>query len=150
RIAHVEAANVLLQRESRARAGLSCPALRRRTACGHRLVSRGRLPPMIALALAALSCAAWFYLLTARAGFWRAAQRDDEPMLMASQQSAWPHVVAVIPARDEAELIGGTLAALLNQNYRGAFAVLVVDDHSSDDTPTVVRRAAAAAGASDR
>jgi hopene-associated glycosyltransferase HpnB len=104
---------------------------------------------MTALALAALPCAVWLYLLTARGGFWRAAQRDDEPMPIASQ-TAWPPVMAVIPARDEAELIGGTLVTLLNQNYRGAFAVIVVDDHSSDDTSAVVRKAAAAAGASGR
>jgi hopene-associated glycosyltransferase HpnB len=97
---------------------------------------------MTSLALAALSCAAWLYLLAARGGFWRAAQRDDEPAPMASQPSAWPRVVAVIPARDEAELIGGTLAALLKQDYRGGFAAIVVDDDSGDDTPAVVRRVA--------
>ena len=32
---------------------------------------------MIATWLAASCCAIWFYLLAARGGFWRAAQRDD-------------------------------------------------------------------------
>ena len=81
---------------------------------------------MTALALGALSCAAWLFLLAARGGFWRAAQLDDGPVSMPSQQRAWPHVVAVIPARDEAELIGDTIIALLRQDYAGAFAVIVV------------------------
>ncbi|HXX82464.1 MAG TPA: glycosyltransferase [Casimicrobiaceae bacterium] len=105
---------------------------------------------MIALAVAALSCAVWIYLLAARGGFWRAAQRDDEPVPTLRGDIAWPRVAVVIPARDEAGLIGGTLAALLKQDYRGDFNVIVVDDHSSDDTVAKSRRAAAAARASDR
>jgi len=105
---------------------------------------------MTALAVAALSCGIWIYLLAARGGFWHAAQRDDEPVPMFPQDIAWPRVAAVIPARDEAGLIRGTLAALLKQDYRGDFTVIVVDDHSSDDTGGAARRAAKAAGASDR
>ena len=104
---------------------------------------------MMALAVAMLSCGIWIYLLTMRGGFWRAAQRDDEPMPM-PQDIAWPRVAVVIPARDEAGLIHGTLAALLKQDYRGDFTVVVVDDHSSDDTIGAARRAAEATSASDR
>jgi len=59
-------------------------------------------------------------------------------------------VVAVIPARDEAEVIGESLASLLRQDYPGAFTVIVVDDHSRDGTAATARHTAAAAGAADR
>jgi hopene-associated glycosyltransferase HpnB len=105
---------------------------------------------MTALGLAALSCAIWSYLLVARGGFWRTSQRDDGAPAVPPQGFDWPHVVAVIPARDEAEHIGGTLTALLKQDYPASFHVIVVDDHSSDHTADEARYAAAAAGASDR
>ena len=104
----------------------------------------------MALLIASLSCVIWVYLLTARGGFWRAAQRDDAREAMAAEVSSWPRVVAVVPARDEAEIIGESIASLLQQDYRGDFAVIVVDDHSSDGTAAVARRAAIAAGASGR
>ena len=53
---------------------------------------------MTALALGALGCAIWAYLLLARGGFWWHA-----PDLHAFAPARWPAVVAVIPARDEAE-----------------------------------------------
>jgi len=54
--------------------------------------------------VAAASLAVWIYLMTARGGFWRAAERDDrdEP----APPRSWPPVTAVVPARDEADVIG--------------------------------------------
>src|ERR1700674_1470779 len=103
---------------------------------------------MMALLIASLSCVIWVYLLTARGGFWRAAQRDDAMATLPAEASSWPRVVAVVPARDEAGIIGESIGSLLRQDYRGDFAVIVVDDHSSDGTAAVVRHAATAAGAS--
>src|ERR1700694_3435448 len=100
----------------------------------------------MALLVALLSCVIWVYLLTARGGFWRAGQRDDARATVPAQASSWPRVVAVVPARDEAEIIGESIASLLQQDYRGDFAVIVVDDHSSDGTAAVAGRAAIAAG----
>jgi hopene-associated glycosyltransferase HpnB len=105
---------------------------------------------MTALLIASLSCIIWIYLLAARGGFWRAAQRDDARPAMATQDVQWPRVVAVMPARNEAAVVGETIASLLRQDYRGGLALIVVDDHSSDDTAAVARHAAAAASASDR
>jgi hopene-associated glycosyltransferase HpnB len=104
----------------------------------------------MALLIAWLSCIIWVYLLTARGGFWRAAQRDDTRATRPADAISWPRVVAVVPARDEAEIIGESIGSLLHQDYRGSFAVIVVDDHSSDDTAAVARHAATAVGASDR
>ena len=52
--------------------------------------------------------------------------------------------LTVIPARDEAEGVGDTIASLLQQDYPGAFSVILVDDQSTDGTADVARRAAAA------
>jgi glycosyltransferase involved in cell wall biosynthesis len=59
-------------------------------------------------------------------------------------------ITAVIPARDEADVIGLAIASLLAQDYPGRLDIIVVDDHSSDGTGNVARSAAAKAGAADR
>jgi hopene-associated glycosyltransferase HpnB len=94
--------------------------------------------------------AIWLYLIAARGGFWRAADRDDESPLGGIGPGGWPSVTAVIPARDEADCVGQTVASLLRQNYPGEFNVILVDDQSRDGTGDVARDAAAAQGASAR
>jgi len=102
------------------------------------------------LIIAATVLAAWLYLIAARGGFWRAAERDDDGALPAAPPPQWPPVTAVVPARDEAETVGETIASLLQQDYRGPFNVILVDDQSRDATTRVARGAAAALGAGDR
>jgi len=95
--------------------------------------------------------AIWLYLVAARGGFWRAAERDDETLSWpgpAGEQ--WPAVTAVIPARDEAACVGDTIASLLRQNYPGEFAVILVDDQSRDGTADVAAATAAAIGGAHR
>ena len=107
---------------------------------------------MTALVVAMVCAAVWIYLAVARGGFWR-GRPDDREMheaLAADGRPAWPAVVAVVPARDEAELIGATVASLLAQRYGGPLSVIVVDDHSDDGTADVARRAAVTAGCPDR
>lgn len=87
--------------------------------------------------LACLSLLIWFFLLIARGGFWRV--RLPGPSAAPAQ---WPAVVAVIPARDEAEVIEAAVRSLLAQNYAGPLTVIVVDDHSSDGTAALARAAA--------
>jgi len=91
------------------------------------------------LYVAALSLAIWLYLIFARGGFWLALERERGAPALA----VWPQVIAVIPARDEAETIGATIRSLLRQDYPGDFRIVLVDDESSDGT-------AEAAGASER
>jgi hopene-associated glycosyltransferase HpnB len=102
--------------------------------------------------IAALVLAIWFYLIAARGGFWRATARDDNAarVVQPSGPSRWPAVVAAVPARDEAETVSETIGALLRQDYRGAFAVVLVDDQSRDNTARLARDAAAALAAGDR
>jgi len=94
------------------------------------------------LVLSGLSLAVWFYLIFARGGFWLAAERERA----GPPPSLWPEVVAVIPARDEAESIASTVGSLLAQDYPGSFRIVLVDDESSDGTAEVARRAAGASG----
>jgi hopene-associated glycosyltransferase HpnB len=91
--------------------------------------------------------AIWLYLLLGRGLFWLGRERDDGT---AAGQGPWPSVMAVIPARDEAECVGDTVASLLRQDYPGAFGVILVDDQSRDGTAQVARNAAGALGAADR
>ena len=86
---------------------------------------------MIAL-LALIPVAIWLYLLAGRGMFWVMQERDDrdEPPRPAS----WPSVVAVVPARNEADVIAHTIGSLLAQDYPGQFRVVLVDDQSSDAT----------------
>jgi len=83
---------------------------------------------------------AWLYLSCFHAGFWRivccsAFSAPDE----------WPRLVAVIPARNEAPVIGETIRSLFAQDYPGALRVVVVDDHSDDGTSAEALRAASEA-----
>lgn len=91
----------------------------------------------VSIVFATLGALAWAYLIFARGGFWRAADRDDDVAIADIHE--WPRVAAVIPARDEADVIAASLASLLRQDYCGAFSVIVVDDHSSDETARIAR-----------
>jgi len=104
------------------------------------------------LIIAAIVLATWLYLVGARGGFWRAAERDDDDVVPAAPPSMpqWPPITAVVPARDEAETVGETIGSLLRQDYRGPFNVILIDDQSRDATARVAREAAAAFGAGDR
>src|SRR5690606_14022760 len=63
---------------------------------------------------------------------------------------SWPHVTAVVPARNEADVIAQSLQSLLTQDYPGAFNVILVDDQSRDGTSAVAKAAAASLQAENR
>ena len=92
--------------------------------------------------VALFALAVWIYLLAARGGFWLGRERDDRAEPAAA---AWPAVVAVIPARDEAATIGRTVQSLLAQDYPG-LGIVLVDDGSSDGTAAAAEQAAAGRG----
>lgn len=86
------------------------------------------------IAIAALSLCIWLYCLTLHGGYWRVNVRDSDK---APASASWPHIVAVIPARNEQEAIGTSLASLLAQDYPGRFSILLVDDNSDDETVVI-------------
>jgi hopene-associated glycosyltransferase HpnB len=91
---------------------------------------------MIAPLLVFVSLAIWLVLLLGRGWFWRMQERDDKPL---PEPSRWPSVVAVVPARNEADVIGKSVGSLLQQNYPGPFRVILVDDQSDDGTAEAAR-----------
>ncbi len=95
--------------------------------------------------LAGLSLLIWLYLLVGRGGFWLMRERDDtnEPD---QHPERWPSVVAIVPARDEADVIAQTIGSLLAQDYPGPFRIILVDDRSSDGTAETANRVAQASG----
>jgi hopene-associated glycosyltransferase HpnB len=110
---------------------------------------------MMVTAFALLSLAVWAYLLFARGWFWLCGERDDSIPLasdpkLSGAPASWPAVVAIIPARDEADIIAHSVGSLLRQDYRGPFSVVVVDDQSTDGTAAAASAAASAADAADR
>jgi hopene-associated glycosyltransferase HpnB len=90
----------------------------------------------------------WAYLLLGRGLFWLARERDDrgEP----APPAQWPTVVAVTPARNEADVIARSVGSLLAQDYPGAFHLILVDDQSDDGTAEVARATAAKLGQDGR
>ncbi len=116
-----------------------------------------------AWAVASVCLVLWIGLLFFRGGFWRVAPRLDaapggsapgrtpfrqERTLSAPGQA--PSVAAVIPARNEADILPETLPTVVAQEYGGAFHVTLVDDQSTDATSAVAQAAVEAAGCSDR
>ena len=99
---------------------------------------------MINLALGVASLIVWLYLLLGRGRFWSSAELFEAvcPNIERRRNGKWPAITAIVPARDEADVIGQTVASLLRQDYPGPFAILVVDDQSSDGTASAARRVA--------
>jgi hopene-associated glycosyltransferase HpnB len=92
---------------------------------------------IFAILFGGLPLAVWIYLLVWRGMFWLMRERDDrdEPKFA----GPWPSVVAVVPARDEADVIARSMGSLLQQDYPGEFRIVLVDDQSTDETSIVAR-----------
>jgi hopene-associated glycosyltransferase HpnB len=103
---------------------------------------------MFATAIGVVALGIWLYLLLARGGFWLARERDDRDE--APAPAAWPAVTAVVPARDEADVIAGSVGSLLGQDYPGPFRVILVDDQSTDGTAEAALATARGLGAEAR
>ena len=84
--------------------------------------------------LAALSLLIWLYLLLAHGRFWQSG-----PELAPALPSVAAPVTVIVPARDEAPVIGQSLRSLLAQDYAGPLRVILVDDASGDGTGAIAR-----------
>ncbi len=96
---------------------------------------------MIAEGIGLAVLAIWLVLIVGRDGFWLARERDDRNLSssLLPVQSNWPDVTAVVPARDEADVILRSIGSLIAQDYPGRFRIVLVDDSSSDGTGTMAR-----------
>lgn len=94
--------------------------------------------PLTLTVIAAVPLAIWLYLFFARGNFWQMHEDRTEP----KAPERWPRVVAIVPARDEAETISRSVASLVGQDYPGELFLIVVDDQSSDGTADLARKAA--------
>lgn len=92
---------------------------------------------MILALLVSLSLIIWLFLLLFWGRFWRANQRlkhDDFSL------TKYPAVCAIVPARNEAEVLPDCLSSLLSQNYPGELQIVLVDDNSSDRTGELAKQ----------
>ena len=89
--------------------------------------------------IVSLSLVIWIYLLLFRGKFWLSNQRINEQLQPLTQ---YPSVCAVIPARNEADVLPISLKSLLNQDYPGNLSIILVDDQSDDNTGNVAQEIA--------
>ena len=80
------------------------------------------------------SAAVWLVLLLGHGWFWRTDVRLPD----AAPPQRWPSVAAVVPARDEADVVPVTLPTLCAQDVPN-IRIILVDDRSGDGTAEVVR-----------
>ncbi|MGA8029843.1 MAG: glycosyltransferase [Bryobacteraceae bacterium] len=73
----------------------------------------------------------WIYLLKGRGDFWRVSRL----LSRLAPSLSGKRIIAIIPARNEAAIIGQAVTSLLKQNVE----VIVVDDDSSDGTTEAAR-----------
>jgi hopene-associated glycosyltransferase HpnB len=90
---------------------------------------------VIVTAIGAVSLLIWVGLIST--GFWRTDINDSRTPKI--DPEVWPSVVAVVPARNEADVIVRSIGSLTLQDYPGSFSILLVDDNSDDGTAAVVR-----------
>ncbi|MGI5441543.1 glycosyltransferase [Streptomyces shenzhenensis] len=88
--------------------------------------------------IAAVSLAAWLWLLLCQGRFWR----TDVRLPPHQDPDDWPSVCVVVPARDEAAVLPSSLPSLLAQEYPGRAEVFLVDDGSTDGTGELARELA--------
>jgi hopene-associated glycosyltransferase HpnB len=96
--------------------------------------------------LGMLTVAIWAWLLLARGRFWRVSYNRAPSKLPPPPRCS---VAAVIPARNEADVIAPVVRALLSQ-HDFDIPVYLVDDSSSDGTADAARSAAAGLGEMER
>jgi hopene-associated glycosyltransferase HpnB len=95
--------------------------------------------------IGAIPVVIWIYLLAARGAFWRVSL-PREPLPAAPPR----RVVVLIPARNEAALIGAAVTSLARQTFDGFVRLVIIDDGSTDETVAAAVAAAETNGAAAR
>jgi hopene-associated glycosyltransferase HpnB len=90
--------------------------------------------------IAWLSLTIWIYLFFFRGMFWKLNERLPRPN---PEPAAKITIAAVIPARDEAEVIALAVSSLRRQEGHFRLHITVADDESDDDTAGIAKQAGA-------
>jgi hopene-associated glycosyltransferase HpnB len=101
------------------------------------------------IAAGVLSLAIWIYLVFARGGFWRiepTAPAQQSPAVANPEVANALKIAVIIPARDEADVVGRAVQSLLQQTGHNTLHIFLVDDGSTDGTAQAARAAAIATG----
>jgi hopene-associated glycosyltransferase HpnB len=99
-----------------------------------------------------LSLLIWGYLIVGRGGFWRIRPAAPPFCLPATSLQEKPanenpaRIAVIIPARNEADVVGRAISSLLRQNGPNSIHIFLVDDGSTDSTTQAAHDAAVAAG----
>jgi hopene-associated glycosyltransferase HpnB len=92
---------------------------------------------MVVICIAASSLLIWMYLLLGRGGFWRMTVDDPGPRPRVPDRR---QVAVIVPARNEAAVVGRAVQSLLGQDFAGSLHIFLVDDHSADETTDMALR----------
>jgi hopene-associated glycosyltransferase HpnB len=116
----------------------------------------GRTITEMFIAAGVLSLLIWAYLVFARGGFWRinpapsrlvSPGNDSGGNAPGNDGQANPvRIAVIIPARNEADVVGMAIRSLLQQSGRAALHAFLVDDASTDGTAQAAHAAALAVG----
>ncbi|MGB9121100.1 MAG: glycosyltransferase [Candidatus Angelobacter sp.] len=97
------------------------------------------------IAAGVLSLLIWAYLVLARGGFWRIYPAASRTIPAENRAQGNPvRIAVIIPARDEADVVGRAVRSLLQQTGPNTIHIFLVDDASTDGTAQSARAAAAA------
>lgn len=84
----------------------------------------------------------WTYLVFARGGFWRIHPAALPVISAENRVQADPvRIAVIIPARNEADVVGQAVRSLLRQTGQNVIHIFLVDDSSTDSTAQIARDA---------
>src|SRR5579864_2007621 len=90
----------------------------------------------------------WLYLFLLHGRFWRVGALLPPELSPPSSPPA--RIAVIIPARNEADVVGRSVASLLAQSGPQSLDIFLIDDASSDGTAEAARQAARASGQAER
>ena len=97
------------------------------------------------IAAGVLSLLIWAYLVLARGGFWRIYPANSRTSSAENRFQGNPvRIAVIIPARDEADVVGLAIRSLLQQSGLNKIQIFLIDDASTDGTARAARAAAIA------
>ena len=94
------------------------------------------------IAAGVLSLSIWVYLVLARGGFWRIHPAASPQETLENTNPV--RIAVIIPARNEADVVGRAIRSLLPQTGGNKIHIFLVDDASNDGTAQATRSAAMA------